>query len=1118
MKLMASARKQLPAPITRIAAALGRIGFATLLLVGLLLVMAVLVRPDLAPAEAVVPSQEDARIVEGLRDWKPTPDDPPVLYRGVDYTQGEKAGWFPKGESPVLAELVAEGTLPPVAERVGPEPLVLEGIEGLGTYGGTWVHLGHSVRETFFMISFRLSGSTLLRWSPQGYPIVPHVAKSYEVSPDNREFTFTLRRGMKWSDGHPFTADDILYFWQHHCLDRAVYSRVPDVFTSRGKPAEFVKIGDHCFKVAFPEPNGMFLARMASNDCVQMMSTPAHYLTAYHPTIGDRALIRREMKARNVSSPKALYSLIRGNDNPEHPRLWPWVYRKYQADPPYAFVRNPYYFAVDPEGNQLPYVDRLLLDIKSSDMIPLATADGAATLQTRSLRYKDYTHLMSRRHGGNYEVLHWSRGGGSEYTFSFNLNRQILPDEPQAQQKRDLLNDRRFRQALSLAINRTEIIKAEYNGRAEPAQPAPGPESPFYEASLYRAFVNYDPERANRLLDEIGLSRRDSGGFRTFPDGSRMTFYLDADTYHGAGPAPLIVDDWADVGVRVILRVRSRRLFDTSLYARKHEIYIEAAHMVDNPILHPRHYVPSGGSAYAYGFARWYLSGGLYGRPEAAGPGAIEPPPGHPLRRTMEVYEEACQYVDVADQARVFREALKIAAENTWTAGICTPPPTLAVRKNGFHNVPDHLAESFEYLSPANAGIETFYFDEPYDSPGAIEEIKASIARVTAPPDSVTGTAAARSQGPWGRWTACVIRWVLVAVLVAAVLMVALKHPYVGRRLVIMVPTLLIVSVITFTIIQLPPGDFLTVHMLRLQESGGEADRQALEDLREIFHVDDPAIVRYLRWMGIYWFGSFDSKDAGLLQGHLGRSMETNRSVNDMIGDRLLLTMAISAATILFTWAVALPIGIYSAVQQYSWGDYIVTFIGFIGMCVPPFLLALLVIYGADVTLGIKVHGLFSPEFGAQPEWNWPKVVDLLKHIWVPIVVLGVGGTASMIRVMRANLLDELRKPYVTTARAKGVRPLRLLLKYPVRIALNPFISGIGHLFPALVSGGAIVAMVLSLPTVGPMLLNALMTEDMYLAGSMLMVLSLLGVLGTLVSDLLLLWLDPRIRFQGATR
>jgi ABC-type dipeptide/oligopeptide/nickel transport system permease component len=323
---------------------------------------------------------------------------------------------------------------------------------------------------------------------------------------------------------------------------------------------------------------------------------------------------------------------------------------------------------------------------------------------------------------------------------------------------------------------------------------------------------------------------------------------------------------------------------------------------------------------------------------------------------------------------------------------------------------------------------------------------------------------------------------------------------------------MLVISVIVFSIIQLPPGDYLSTRIMQLQESGDDVDLQRVEELKNMFHFDEPRWKRYCRWMGLYWFASYDKKDLGLIQGNMGRSMETTDLVNDMIGDRILLTVLISLGTIIFTWATAIPIGIYSAVKQYSLSDYLLTFLGFIGMCVPAFLLALILMALSGVS------GLFSARFAAQPEWDWPKVVDMLKHIWIPVVVLGVGGTAGMIRVMRANLLDELKKPYVVTARAKGVRPMKLLFKYPVRLALNPFISGIGGIFPALVSGNAIVSIVLSLPTVGPVMLSALFSQDMYLAASMLMVLSLLGVLGMLVSDLLLLWLDPRIRFKGGTR
>ncbi|WP_414662630.1 ABC transporter permease [Horticoccus sp. 23ND18S-11] len=331
----------------------------------------------------------------------------------------------------------------------------------------------------------------------------------------------------------------------------------------------------------------------------------------------------------------------------------------------------------------------------------------------------------------------------------------------------------------------------------------------------------------------------------------------------------------------------------------------------------------------------------------------------------------------------------------------------------------------------------------------------------------------------------------------------------------LMVPTMLVVSVIVFTLVQLPPGDFAEMRVARLEMEGTAASEELAADLRKNFRLDEPMWKRYARWMGFTWFTSFHPQDTGLLQGNLGISMEHEKPAREVLGDRIVLTVVVSAATVLFTWLFALPTGIYSAVRQYSPGDYVLTFIGFLGVSVPSFLFALVLMYLARRWFGLSIAGLFSPEFATMPGWTWAKFVDLIEHLWLPVLVLGFGASAGMIRVMRANLLDELKKPYVTTARAKGVRPLRLLLKYPVRLALNPFISSVGGLFPHLVSGGAIVAMVLSLPMVGPTLVDALVAEDVYLAGSLLMVLSLLGVVGTLCSDLLLLWLDPRIRLGG---
>ncbi len=327
---------------------------------------------------------------------------------------------------------------------------------------------------------------------------------------------------------------------------------------------------------------------------------------------------------------------------------------------------------------------------------------------------------------------------------------------------------------------------------------------------------------------------------------------------------------------------------------------------------------------------------------------------------------------------------------------------------------------------------------------------------------------------------------------------------YIVHRLLLMIPTLLAISILTFVIIQLPPGNYLDTLISELRAAGESADLQKVEFLRKQYGLDQPVWLQYWIWL------------KGLLHGDLGYSFEYDRPVTAIIGERLALTFVVSFGAILFTWLVAFPIGVYSATHQYSWGDHGLTFLGFLGLASPNFLLALVLMFVSFTYFGISVGGLFSPDLAGAP-WGWAKVVDLLEHLWIPVVVIGTAGTAGMIRRLRANLLDELKKQYVVTARAKGVPPGRLLVKYPLRIALNPFISDIGNLLPEVVSGSIIVSIVLSLPTTGPMLLRALRTQDMYLAGSFLMLLALLTVVGVFLSDLALAALDPRIR-QGAER
>lgn len=325
---------------------------------------------------------------------------------------------------------------------------------------------------------------------------------------------------------------------------------------------------------------------------------------------------------------------------------------------------------------------------------------------------------------------------------------------------------------------------------------------------------------------------------------------------------------------------------------------------------------------------------------------------------------------------------------------------------------------------------------------------------------------------------------------------------FIVKRLLWMLPFLVAISFLSFVLIQLPPGDYVTTYIATLAASNEVVDQNTAADLRNRFGLDQPMVVQYWKWISNI-----------ALRGDFGLSFEWQQPVGDLIWERMALTLLLTLSALLLTWGIALPVGVFSAVKKYSVADYIVTGLSFLGLAIPSFLLALVLMYVAAVEFGQNVGGLFSEEYLTAP-WSINKVIDLLEHLWIPVVILAVSGTASLIRVMRANMLDELHKPYVTTARAKGLSEFTLLVKYPLRLALNPFISTIAWLLPNLVSGSIIVAIVLSLPTAGPLLLQSLMSQDMYLAGAFILLICALTVLGSLVSDILLALVDPRIRLE----
>ncbi|MBS3847310.1 ABC transporter permease [Devosia sp. BSSL-BM10] len=325
---------------------------------------------------------------------------------------------------------------------------------------------------------------------------------------------------------------------------------------------------------------------------------------------------------------------------------------------------------------------------------------------------------------------------------------------------------------------------------------------------------------------------------------------------------------------------------------------------------------------------------------------------------------------------------------------------------------------------------------------------------------------------------------------------------FVIRRFIAMVLTMFAISFVAFAIIQLPPGDYLTAYIAQLSATGEQVDPKVIENLRQQYGLGEPYLVQYWKWV------------SGIMVGNFGQSFEWKRPVSELIWGRLGNSILLEGIAVIAMWLIALPIGVYAAVRKYSLGDYLATVLGFIGLAVPNFFFALILMYLSFTWFGETIGGLYSPEF-ENARWSLAKLWDFLSNAWIPVLVLATAGTAELIRILRANLLDELKKPYVTTARAKGLPEWRVILKYPVRLALNPLVSTIGWLLPALVSGSVIVSVVMNLPTAGPMLLRSLTTQDMYLAGAIILLLSVLTVVGTLISDILLAWIDPRIRYGG---
>ncbi len=598
-------------------------------------------------------------------------------------------------EAPMLARLVAAKKLPPVKERLPENPLVIIPPDQNGPYGGTWARYGIGPGDVG-IYRHRLTYEGLVRWGPMGRKILPNLAWRWDISDDATTYTFYLRRGVRWSDGVPFTADDIL-FWYHDVLkNKDLTPRVPPELRRGEEVVEVEKVDDFTVRFRFAEPYGLFLKKVASGIGYEMLNYPAHYLKRFHPKYTSKEELDRRLKKSRFDFWYQLFRAKGSWRNPDIPRLWAWIITKPPPAQPAECTRNPYYWKVDPEGNQLPYIDKISFEIYDTETINLKVINGEAGMQGRHLYFENYQLFMANRAKGGYRVLHWIDGGVGTLALCPNLNHKnpVL---------RKIINDRRFRIALSLAIDRREMNEAFYFGVGKPRQVAPPRISKYYVADYENAYVDYNPAEANRLLDEMGLDKRNLEGIRLRPDGKLLDLTIETSTnVKGAKLLEMVAEYWREVGIKTNFKLEARQLFAVRRKAMLHDVGVWKGQGEIIPVLDPRFFFPySNASLQAIGWARWYRSGGKKG---------IEPPP--EVKECIRLYKEIEKTANEAEQIRLFKKIIELNRQNLWVIGTIGDIPQIFVVQNRFRNVPEVAVASWVVRSPGNTAPECYAIAE----------------------------------------------------------------------------------------------------------------------------------------------------------------------------------------------------------------------------------------------------------------------------------------------------------------------------------------------------------------------------------------------------------------------
>ena len=603
------------------------------------------------------------------------------------------------GEAPVLAERVAAGELPPVAERLPENPFVQPVQSEIGSYGGTLrrVYTGRGDLPGFS----KLSGAWLITTTPDGGTLIPDLAESFTASPDGLEYTFQLRRGVRWSDGDPWDADDILWFYDNVVMNKELNPGVPSHWRVGDEPIELVKIDDHTVSFRLPGPSAVFLQNLTLDGRSQA-GVPSHYLEDFHASFVEKEKLDELVAEAQFDSWVQLFTQKNSEWlNPDRPTLRAWKNLHPIGEEVVVLERNPYFYKVDPEGNQLPYIDRiearLVLDRAN---IPLSAMSGEIDFQLRHIAFSTFPLLMENRDRGDYDVLRWPYSLGSAYAFMPNLN---VKDA----RKNELFNDRRFRIALSHAIDREEVNEILFLGVTVPRHATVVPESEFYEPDLETMYASYEPETSQRLLEEIGLVKG-SDGYYDYADGTDLTVTVTTiplETYgKWADMAELVGGYWDRIGIKNEVQVIDRSLYTDRYRAGDLEIAGWAWGRGLSPLIAPKFVFPSDDTFNpAPLWGRWYQTGGAEG---------LEPPADHPVRRAMEMYGQYTSEADADRRAQIGKDLIRLSAEEIWSIGTVGVVPDPVVVSRSLGNVPEQLLSEHLLSSPNNAGVIQFYFKE----------------------------------------------------------------------------------------------------------------------------------------------------------------------------------------------------------------------------------------------------------------------------------------------------------------------------------------------------------------------------------------------------------------------